>query len=112
MSYRGCCWRERRGEGALARSAASEQPSDRGHHLFGALVLLLGLGADHARVRVPVKKAERDLVERRLGGAALRDDVDAIAVVLYHSLDPTALALDALQPSEQLVFGGGVAPGG
>ena len=48
--------------------AASEQPADRGHHLFGALVLLLGLGADHARVRVAVEQAERDLVERGLGG--------------------------------------------
>ena len=51
-----------------AGSAASEQAPDGGHHLFGALVLLGRLGADHACVGVPVEQPERDLVERGLGG--------------------------------------------
>ena len=36
-------------------SAASEEPADGGHHLYGALVLLVGFGADHAHVGVSVE---------------------------------------------------------
>jgi hypothetical protein len=36
-------------------SAASEEPPDGGHHLFGPFVLLVGFGADHAGVRVAVE---------------------------------------------------------
>ena len=106
----------RRAPGELTRlarrSAASEEPADGGHHLLGPLVLLVGLGADHARVRVAVEQAERDLVERGLRGADLGEDVDAVAVVVDHPLDPADLTLDPPQPREQLVLGGGVAARG
>jgi hypothetical protein len=93
-------------------SAASEESPDGGHHLFGPLVLLSGFCADHAGVCVPVEQSERDLVQRGLGGADLGEDVDAVAVVLDHSLDPSDLTFDPRQPREQLVLGGGIAPGG
>ena len=50
-------------------SAAPQEPADGGHHLFGALVLLVGFGADHAGVGVSVEQPERDLVQCGLGGA-------------------------------------------
>ncbi len=93
-------------------SAASEQSSDGGHHLFGPRVLLARLGADDAGVRVPVEQPERDLVQGGLGGADLGEDVDAIPVVFDHAFDPADLAFDSPQPREQLVFGGRIAPGG
>src|ERR1035437_8381667 len=93
-------------------SAASEESSDGGHHLFGPLVLLVGLSADHAGVGVPVEQYERDLVQRGLGAADWGEDVDAVPVVLHHSLDPADLSFDPSQAGEQLVFGGGIAPGG
>jgi hypothetical protein len=36
-------------------SAASEESADGGHHLLGALVLLVGFGADDAGVGVSVE---------------------------------------------------------
>ena len=42
-----------------------------------------------------VEQAERDLVERGLDRADLREHVDAVAVVLDHALDAADLALDA-----------------
>ena len=60
----------------------AKQAPDRGHHLFGALVLLVGFGTDYTRVGVPVEEPERDLVQRGLSGAYLGEDVDAVAVVL------------------------------
>src|SRR5207302_6207922 len=74
--------------------------------LIGALALA---GAHHAVAGVVVDQAEGDLVERRLDGRDLREDVDAVALVLDHSLDPADLALDPAKAVEQLVLGGGVA---
>ena len=76
----------------------------------GPLVLLVWFCADHARVRVAVEQAECDFVECGLGGADLGEDVDAVAVVLDHSLDPADLTLDPLEAGEELVLGGGISP--
>src|SRR5215208_6631680 len=57
---------------------------------------------------VVVEQAECDLVERCLYRRYLRDDVDAVAVVLDHSLDAADLALDAAEPGEELLLRGGV----
>jgi hypothetical protein len=57
---------------------------------------------------VVVEQAEGDLVERGLHGVDLREDVDAVAVVLDHALDPAHLPLDAAQALEKLVLAGGV----
>src|SRR5665213_3451336 len=71
----------------------------------------LGLLDDHAVVRVVVEQAERDLVERGLDGADLRQHVDAVAVLFDHALDATDLPLDAAQPCEQRGLGRRVSAG-
>ena len=68
--------------------------ADGGHELVGLVRLLVVGGAHHAVPRVVVQQAERDLVERGLDGGDLRQDVDAVAVVLDHALDAAHLALD------------------
>lgn len=97
---------------ASVGSASPEEATDRGHHLFGPLVLLVRRSPDHTGVSMAVQEAEGHLVESRLGGADLGQDVDAVAIVLDHALDPADLAFDATQPGEQLVLGRGVAPRG
>ena len=73
----------------------AHQPADGGHHLIGLGVALFGgSGADHAMMGVIVQQPERDLVQRRLGGADLGKDVDAIPIVLDHLLDPANLPFD------------------
>ena len=78
---------------------------------MGPLALLVWFGTDHAGLGVPVEQAERHLVERGLRRRDLREDVDAVAVVLDHPFDPADLAFDALQPREELILGRRVAPG-
>jgi hypothetical protein len=46
----------------LRLPAAPHQPPDRSDHLFGPLLLLRRLCADHAGVGVAVEQPERDLV--------------------------------------------------
>src|SRR3954452_23422033 len=92
-----------------APSAAAHEPPDRGHELLGAVVLLRLGALDHAVAGVVVEEAERDLVERRLDGGDLGQDVDAVAVVLDHPLHAAHLPLDAPQALEQLVLGRAVA---
>src|SRR3712207_9583839 len=58
------------------------------------LELLLG-GADHAVPGMVVQEPERDLVQRGLDGRDLREDVDAVALLVDHPLDAADLALDA-----------------
>src|SRR4051794_17206716 len=97
----------RRGINHLA--AAHEAP-DRAHQLGGALVAgLLALGAHDAVAGVVVEEAEGDLVQRGLDGGDLREDVDAVAVLVDHLLDAAHLTLDAAQALGEVVLGGGVA---
>src|SRR5690606_25610287 len=101
--------RARGGDG----SAAPHQPAHGRHQLGGHLVRLALLGAlGHAVPHVPVEQAQRHLVQRGLDGADLREDVDAVAVVLDHPVDAAHLALDPGQPGLELVLGGGVPAGG
>ena len=53
-------------------------------------------------VHVLVEDAEGEALERRVHGGDLREDVDAVAVVLDHPLDPAHLALDPVQALDQL----------
>ena len=86
--------------------------ADGGHQLGRALLVGAGPVPAHHTVRdVPVEQPERDLVERGLDGGDLRQDLDAVAVVVDHPLDAAHLALDLLQAGLQLVARGGVAPG-
>src|SRR3954447_14009103 len=92
--------------------AAAHEPADRGHHLVGLVGAVVRAGAHDAVARVVVEEAERDLVERRLDGGDLSEDVDAVAVLVDHPLHAADLALDAAQALEELVLGRGVAPCG
>jgi len=72
--------------------------------LNGAVELLdLGLavtGPDrfgHAVLRVVGEKKERDALERGFDRADLRQDVDAVAVIVDHLLQAPDLAFDSLQ---------------
>ena len=53
---------------------------------------------------VLVEQLERDALERVRHGGDLREDVDAVALVLDHPLDPADLALDAVQPLDERVL--------
>jgi len=77
------------------RSATAHQARDGRHELLRPLGLVVVGGAEDAVLRVIVEEPERDLVERGLHGRDLRQDVDAVAVVLDHALDAADLALDA-----------------
>ena len=50
---------------------------------------------------VVVEELERDALERGLHGGDLREDVDAVAILLDHPLDPAHLALDPVQPLDE-----------
>ncbi len=89
--------------------AAPHEPADGGHQLDRLVVALVGGGADDAVVRMVVEQAERDLVQRRLSGADLGEDVDAVAVVGDHPLDAADLPLHPAKAREQLVLGRAVA---
>ena len=64
----------------------------------------VALGADHAVARVFVEQAEGDLVDRRLDGGDLGEDVDAVAVLVDHPLEAADLAGDPAQAVLDLVL--------
>jgi hypothetical protein len=77
---------------------APHKPADRIHELCRAFVLDLAVGfADDAVTRMVVEQPERHLVEGRLDRGDLGQDIDAVAVVLDHSLQAADLALDTTQ---------------
>jgi hypothetical protein len=85
------------------------EPRDGGHQFVGLVGLLVSLGAHDAVAGVVVEQSERDLVERRLDRADLREHVDAVAVVFDHAFNAADLSFDALEALDELVLGGGVA---
>ena len=86
---------QRRSHRAILGLAAVQQAADRAHHLLGQLLAVGGaLGADDAVAGVFVEQGEGDLVERRLGGGDLGEDVDAVALLLDHPLEAADLAGD------------------
>jgi hypothetical protein len=85
-------------EGRVLHSASSlpatHQATDRNHQLLGPRCLVLRLRADDAVVCVVVEQAEGDFVQGSLNGGDLREDVDAVAVLLDHALQTAYLAFD------------------
>ena len=60
----------------------------------------------HAMAHVAVEHLDGHVLERGLSGGDLREDVDAIGVLVDHALQPAHLALDAPQAVEdRLVVG-------
>src|SRR5690606_42155760 len=68
---------------------------------------LLGLprSVDDAVRDVVLQQAETDRLERLGGCGDLRQDVDAVGVVVDHLGDAADLSLDACQPLEVVVLG-------
>src|SRR4029079_3321734 len=95
----------------MERLSPTHQPADGAHQLVGLVgrFARAAVALDQAVARVTVQEAERDLVQRRLDGGDLRQDVDAVAVLVDHARDAADLALDAGQALIELFFGGGVA---
>src|SRR5215213_3679358 len=54
-----------------------------------------------AVVDVFVQELEGEALERGVHGGDLREDVDAVPVVVHHPLDPADLSLDSMQPLRQ-----------
>src|SRR5207253_4885987 len=96
-----------RREGWKRSLAGANQPLDRRSHLRS---LLLPALAD-AMLHVVLEHLERDAVERRACRRDLREDVDAVALVLDHLLQPAYLALRALEAADEqlLLIGADVA---
>lgn len=92
----------------MPESAATHQAPDSRHQLVRSLAALILTGTHDAMVGVIVQQPERDLVERRLHGRDLSQDIDAVALVLDHPLDPANLPPDPAQPLDELILGGAV----
>src|SRR5688500_2698684 len=77
--------------------------------------LLVGLGAagarrfDDAVAHVLLEQAEGDRLQRLRHRRDLRQDVDAVLLVLDHALKAAGLALDAAEPLEVVVLAADVA---
>src|SRR2546423_1816608 len=91
-----------------ARSAGAREPlhglEQLARLLLGLLAAARGERAGHAVVRMLLEQLLRDGLERGRDGADLRQDVDAVALVLDHLLDPAHLALDPVQAGDQRVL--------
>src|SRR6266540_1674896 len=71
--------------------------------LFGVAGLLSGLCVPGAQPQAAGEDLEPDLVQGAGGGRDLTDDVAALTARLDHADEPTDLALDAAQPSKDVV---------
>src|SRR3954454_9786928 len=80
-----------------ARRRLADQPPDGSHQLLN-LRLAWTLAPAHAVADVLVQQPQGDLVERRLGGLDLGEDVDAVALLLDHPRDAPDLPLDPGEP--------------
>src|SRR5262245_45986081 len=74
---------------------------DRGEELLRLFLRSRLVAGSHrprdAVLHVPVEDLEREAVERGRDGPDLREDVDAVAVVVDHLLDPADLPLDPVE---------------
>src|SRR5215212_11415539 len=73
--------------------------------LLGSLCRIAGCQrVRDAVVHVVVEELEREALERRVHGGDLREDVDAVPVVVDHALDSADLAFDAVEALRQRRF--------
>ncbi len=103
------CWRPRTAERTPAAARLLEladlrEAPDGDHQLvqLGVGRALVGAGdrVGHAVAHVAVEDVDRHLLERRLDGGDLGEDVDAVGVLVDHPLEAPDLALD---PAEAIV---------
>src|SRR5206468_6541961 len=62
-----------------------------------------------ASVQMVFEQLARKGIERRLHGGDLRQDIDAVAIIVEHVADAAYLALDTTQPARELRLPAGVA---
>src|SRR5688572_3998846 len=86
-------------------STAPQQPADCVHHLAGQLLpVCAGLRAHHAVAGVVAEQREGHAIERRLDRGDMSEDVDAVALIVDHALEPADLAGDAPETMLDLVL--------
>src|SRR5262245_23107641 len=85
------------------------------HGVEELLALRLGLGrvargerTRDAVIDVVVEDLEGQALERGVDGGDLREDVDAVAILLEHPLDAAHLPLDAMEPADESILVGRV----
>src|SRR4051794_32802762 len=94
----------------LAGRVGDSGADEAGDGLGGLADLLLGLaaagcrGLDQAVAHVLLEQAEGDRLQGLRHRRDLREDVDAVLLVLDHALQPACLALDAAQALEVVVL--------
>ena len=71
------------------------------HERSGTRGVALGGGAGHAVLQMFVEQLQPDALQCLADGRHLGEYVDAVRVVVDHSLDAAHLTLDASQPGEQ-----------
>src|SRR6266536_756289 len=67
----------------------------------GRLLVSRGKRFRNAMIHVVVEHLEGEIFESRVDGGNLGEDVDAVAIVLDHPLDPAHLPLDPVEPLDQ-----------
>src|SRR5665647_2396043 len=97
--------------GSPSRCLAADEPGDGVGGLADLLGALVGIATgcvDHAVAEVVLDQADAHGLEGLGHGGDLREDVDAVHVLVHHARDAAHLALDALEPLEVGVLVGGV----
>ncbi len=87
---------------------APQEPADRSHQLISLLRPLGRLGTNDTVVSVLVEQPKSNLVKRSLNSRNLRQDINAVAILVNHSLDAADLTLHPTQPLLKLVLRGRV----
>src|SRR5207244_5755368 len=87
------------------RSSSAREPLRSREQLFGlrrrVRLVTRSERTGDAVAHVAVEDLERERFERGVGRRDLREDVDAVAVVVDHPLDAADLALDAVQALDE-----------
>lgn len=78
-------------------SAAPDETSYGAHQFRRALILFASLASNHTMASVVVEQPQGHFVERGLYRADLRENVNAVAVFFYHTIQAPHLPLDALE---------------
>lgn len=74
------------------------------HHALALCGVIAANGGGDAMVEVIRQHDRVELFQRRLHSLRLLDDVNAVGIVFYHALHAANVALDGLEPVEQVFF--------
>src|ERR1700675_655354 len=109
-----CAWRliggflRDRVNSARGRLPRAREALDCGEQVLAPPFSDLGVtGCERVRDAVPdvvLEQLHREALERGRDGGDLREDVDAVPLLLDHPLDPAYLPLDAMQALDQRIL--------